>query len=222
MPPSPPPPPRLTTNRTGTFSPTDDNDSYVSNTLLHAATTAWLSDPLFTPFYHETGYIVAASTPAAIAALAARENPTPHNGFTALTTPAHFRATMPAGVLTGAFPGWQGWHKAHGAGWVHARKALVAAATEAARLGVRFVTGEGAGRVVGLVVEGGDVRGVRTAGGETWRAERTVLCAGAGAPGLVEMEGQLRPTAWTLCHIKMSAEEARRYRDLPVLFNVER
>lgn len=36
------------------------------------------------------------------------------------------------------------------------------------------------------------------------------------------MKNQLRPTAWTLAHIKMSPEEAKLYKDLPVLFNVER
>lgn len=58
---------------------------------------------------------------------------------------------MPDGVLTGGFPGWKGWHKSTGAGWVHARKALVSAAMEAQRLGVRLVTGSPQGQVTSLI-----------------------------------------------------------------------
>ncbi|KAL1630893.1 hypothetical protein SLS54_000767 [Diplodia seriata] len=206
----------------GLFSHDDDDEAYASNALLTHAGAAWKTDPVFAPFYHDTGYIMAASDPAAIAALHRREQPTPEKGFVALSSPADFRATMPAGVLTGDFPGWSGVYKATGAGWVHARKALVAAATEAQRLGARYVTGDPCGRVEELVVEAGDVRGARTADGKVWRADRTVLCAGATAPQLVDMRDQLRPTAWTLAHIKMTPEEARLYKDLPVLFNIER
>ena len=44
---------------------------------------------------------------------------------------------MPEGVLTGDFPNWRGWSKAEGAGWCHARNALVAAASEAEKQGVK-------------------------------------------------------------------------------------
>ncbi|GME32183.1 fructosyl amine:oxygen oxidoreductase [Neofusicoccum parvum] len=203
-------------------TPTDPAPTTVTNTLLAAAAAAWRSDPVFAPHHHPTGYILAASSAAALAALRAREQPSPANGFAALESAAHFRAAMAPGVLTGALPGWRGWLKRDGAGWVHARRALVGAAGEAERLGVRYVTGGPRGEVVGLVVEGGDVRGVRTRDGVVWRADRTVVCAGAWAPGLLDLEGQLRPTAWTLCHIKMGVEEARAYKDLPVLFHVER
>lgn len=129
---------------------------------------------------------------------------------------------MPAGVLTGDFPGWTGYHKPDGAGWVHARKALVAASAEAQRLGVRFVEGTPRGEVVRLVVRDGDVLGAETADGQRHLADRTVLAAGAAAPQLLDFENQLRPTAWTLGHIQMTEEEARVYRNLPVLFNIEK
>ncbi|KAF2146159.1 uncharacterized protein K452DRAFT_294763 [Aplosporella prunicola CBS 121167] len=206
----------------GTFSGPEDDEAYVSNTLLNRATEAWQKDHVFAPYYHETGYIVAASDPASIAALEKREQPTPEDGYVELNTPDQFRQTMPAGVLTGDFPGWKGWHKASGAGWVHARKALVAAATEAERLGAKFVTGPAQGNVTSLIFEEGDVKGARTQDGKEWRADRTVLCAGANAPGLLDFKDQLRPTAWTLAHIQMTDEEVKLYKNLPVLFNVER
>lgn len=129
---------------------------------------------------------------------------------------------MPEGVLTGDFPGWKGWAKKDGRGWVHARKALVSAAMEAQRLGVKLVTGSPHGQVTSLLYEDGDIKGAFTADGQQHRAERTILCAGANAPQLLDMKNQLRPTAWTLAHIKMTDEEVKLYKDLPVLFNVER
>ncbi|KAH0129256.1 fructosyl amine:oxygen oxidoreductase-like protein, partial [Aureobasidium melanogenum] len=36
------------------------------------------------------------------------------------------------------------------------------------------------------------------------------------------MKDQLRPTAWTLAHIKMTKEELQLFKNLPVLFNIER
>lgn len=133
---------------------------------------------------------------------------------------------MPEGVLTGEFPGWKGWWKKEGAGWVHAKKAMVSAAKEAERLGVKFVGGE-QGEVVELVyAEGeeikGDVVGVKTKDGKVHLAERIILSAGANCPNLIDFKDQLRPTAWTLAHIKMNPDELSLYRNLPVLFNIEK
>jgi sarcosine oxidase / L-pipecolate oxidase len=161
---------------------------------------------------------MASSDPKTIKELFDDEQPTAENGFVEVNTAEEFRALMPEGVLTGDFPGWKGWYKESGAGWVHARNALVAAATEAERLGVRLVTAE----VKQLLFEHGDVRGAQTVDGKEWCADRTILCAGANAPQLIDMKDQLRPTAWTLAHIAMSESEAETYKNLPVLFNVER
>jgi glycine/D-amino acid oxidase-like deaminating enzyme len=127
---------------------------------------------------------------------------------------------MPPGVLTGDFPGWKGWFSHKGAGWIHARKAMVSAYTEAKRLGANFITGTPHGNVVALVYGKGDVIGARTADGVIHRADRTILAAGAGSDRLLDFKKQLRPTAWTLSHIQMTAEECQLYRNLPVLFNV--
>lgn len=129
---------------------------------------------------------------------------------------------MPRGVLTGEFTDWEGFYKPKGAGWVHARKSMESAASEARRLGVNFITGEGQGRVVSLIYQDADIKGVRTADGKQHSADRTLLCAGANVDGLFDFKDQLRPTAWTLAHIKMTENEVKLYKDLPVLFNVER
>ncbi len=158
-----------------------------------------------------------------IARLREGERPTKERGFRELNSAEDFKKTMPEGVLTGDFPNWQGRYKATGSGWVHARKALVATIREAEKLGVKFICGENQGRVVELVVDSTNiVRGVKTVDGREHLADRTVLCSGANACQLLDMKDQLRPTAWTLAHINLTPEEAKSYRDLPVLFNVER
>ncbi|KAK5112558.1 hypothetical protein LTR85_011250 [Meristemomyces frigidus] len=197
-------------------------DASVSNRVVLEATKAWETDPIFKPYYHATGVVVAATKPENVQELYESEHATPENGYEPLKTAEDFRRTMPEGVLTGEFPGWKGWAKKDGCGWVHARKALVSAAMEAQRLGVKLVTGSPHGQVGSLIYEDGDVKGAITADGKHHRAERTILCAGANAPQLLDMKNQLRPTAWTLAHIKMTEEEAKLYKDLPVLFNVER
>lgn len=189
---------------------------------LTAAVDGWLNDPVFKPYFHDTGYIVAASSPEAKKHLMERERPKEENGFKLLKGKEEFQATMPPGVLTGEFPDWEGFYKAKGAGWVHARKSMESAAREAGKLGVRFITGEDQGKVVSLIYEDCDVKGAKTADGKEHKAGRTLLCAGANASGLFDFKDQLRPTAWTLGHIKMTDEEIKLYKDLPVLFNVER
>lgn len=129
---------------------------------------------------------------------------------------------MPPGVLTGEFPGWKGWFSQKDAGWIHALKAMVSAYTEAKRLGVKFTTGTPNGKVVAITYDNGDVTGAQTADGTIHRADHIILAAGAGSDRLLDFKKQLRPTAWTLCHISMTPEEAQRLRNLPVLFNVEK
>lgn len=101
------------------------------------------------------------------------------------------------------------------------RRALERTVEEAQRIGVRFITGE-RGRVLSLTYEDNDVKGVVLASGPAIRADIIIICAGANAVQLLDMKDQLRPTAWTLAHIKLSAEEALLYRNLPVLFNIEK
>lgn len=127
---------------------------------------------------------------------------------------------MPEGVLTGDFPNWKGGFRRTGAGWVFARGALMSAYHEAERLGVKFITGP-AGDVKILLLENGDIIGAETADGTRHRASTTILAAGAQAPSLLDCKDQLRPTAWTLAHIKMTPEECLLYKNLPVLFNLE-
>ena len=206
----------------GSFAGDDEKERHVSTTLLEATVHGWMDDPVFKPHFHETGCVIAATTKEGRAHMNTRDGPSDETGWSPLETKEDFQATMPKGVLTGAFPGWQGWWKKDGAGWVHARKSMESAGKEAQRLGVGFILGEQCGKVDKLIYEANDVKGAVTADGKQHRADRVILAAGANANAIFDMKDQLRPTAWTLAHIKMTPEEVKLFKNLPVLFNIER
>ena len=182
----------------------------------------WLNDPVFQPYYHDTGFIAAACTLDAYEFVKEHEVSDDPSLYIPLSG-TEFRQTMPDGVLTGDFPNWKGFWKKRGAGWVHARNAYVSAAEEAKKLGIRFLTGMTEGKVTSLLYgDNGDVVGVVTADGTEHRAARTIMTAGPYADQIIDFKDQLRPTAWTLAHIKMEPSEVELYKNLPVLFNVER
>lgn len=184
---------------------------------------AWKHDPLFAPFYHATGFIMAAVGDEAYEHCIdyARSE---QGNLVPLQSKQDFQKTMPKGVLQGDLPGWRGFWKDGGAGWVFASGALRAMHAEAVRLGVSFLTHESRGRVDELLYspDKDSVLGVRTADGTLHTATHTILAAGANSDTLLDFKSQLRPTAWTLAHIPLSAEEAQTYRNLPVLYGVDR
>ncbi|EUC49681.1 hypothetical protein COCMIDRAFT_32906 [Bipolaris oryzae ATCC 44560] len=188
-------------------SDSDSDEDYFWNRITQLAMHAWKHDPVFSSFYHDTGFIMAAVGDKAYKGCveyAKGEKIAPH-------------------VLQGELAGWKGFWKKKGAGWVFASGALKAMYNEALRLGVSFITGT-TGKVQELLYNPNKshVTGVRIVDGTEHVAKQTILAAGANSDLLVDFEQQLRPTAWTLAHIPLSGEEAEHYRNLPVLYGVDR
>ncbi|KAI1503167.1 fructosyl-amino acid oxidase [Biscogniauxia marginata] len=216
----------------GPQSEENTDSAYAWNRLHTICTESWLHDSIYKPFYHRTGYVSAASSDAAYTALL-EEIQGHENEYQPIDSADEFRSTMPKGVLTGDFVGWRGFAKSGSAGWVFARGAIIAAKQEAEKLGAQFITGR-KGEVVELVfsenpeassshsIEKRQLKGVKTADGTIHRTHTTILANGANADLLLDLKYQLRPTAWTLAHIKMTPSEAELYKDLPVLFNIEK
>lgn len=194
----------------------------VNEILGDQAFEGWTKDPLFQPYYHDSGLLMSACTQNGLDRLGVRVRPEDCSSLAKISTPEEFQKLAPPGVLQGEFPGWKGYFAKTGAGWAQARDALVAAAREAQRLGAKFVTGNPQGKVITLIFENNDVRGAVTADGKIWHAEQTILCAGANAGQFLDFKQQLRPTAWTLVHIKLTPEERALYKDMPVIFNIEK
>lgn len=201
----------------------DADDDFFWHYIHQLAMNAWKHDPLLKPFYHPTGFIDAAVGDDAYQRCVEYAEGEDAE-LLALNSKQDFAKTMPAGVLQGDFPGWRGFWKQRGAGWVSASGALKAMHAEAAKLGVHFVTGGPEGSVETLLYsrDSKTAVGVRTADGRSHMANHTILAAGANSDRLLDFQNQLRPTAWTLAHIPLSAAEAPLYRDLPVLYAVDR
>ncbi|KAI4681080.1 uncharacterized protein J4E88_005586 [Alternaria novae-zelandiae] len=204
-------------------SESDSLQDFFWNRLAQLAMHAWKCDPLFSPFYHDTGFIMAAVGEEAYQrcleyAKGEKEFPA------GLNTKHDFQQTMPGGLLQGDFPGWRGFWKKKGAGWVFASGALRAMHQEAVKLSVEFVTGSMEGSVEELLYnsDSSAVLGVKTRNGTEHKAQHIIVSAGANSDLLLDFESQLRPTAWTLAHLPLSAEEAKQYRNLPVLYGVDR
>ncbi|KAG9523675.1 fructosyl amine:oxygen oxidoreductase, partial [Aureobasidium melanogenum] len=207
----------------GEPSENDTEEQYVWNRMHQITTKYWKEDDVFKSFYHPTGIIFSAISDDVYEHVKGYTRGT-ESEWVSLNSPEDFKKTMPEGVLQGDFPGWRGFHKDHGAGWVFARGAMVSAYEEASRLGVKFITGDSAGKVTSLLHSDSKdtIIGARTAEGTSHHADQTILCAGANGDLLFDFEQQLRPTAWTLAHIPLSVEEAALFKNLPVLYNPER
>ncbi|OTA86165.1 hypothetical protein M434DRAFT_157511 [Hypoxylon sp. CO27-5] len=220
----------------GSHSEDDTDAAYAWNRLHTLCTRAWLEDPTYKPYYHRTGYVMAASSDPAYAVLL-EDIKVPEDEYENVNSAEEFRNTMPKGVLTGDFKIWRGFSKQSGAGWVFAKGAILAAKNEAEKLGVRFITGQ-KGEVVELLFSNNDqpdlikaekddgsrrtLEGVKTADGTIHKANITILASGANAELLFDFKGQLRPTAWTLAHIRMKPSKAELYKNLPILFHIEK
>ncbi|KAK6825454.1 hypothetical protein PG987_012948 [Apiospora arundinis] len=200
----------------------DQNDlDYAWNTIETLSSEVWRNDPVYAPRYHPTGFIYAAVSDEAWSKVKAAAEARP-DVYSLLEGADAFRQTMPKGVLTGDLTGWRGFIRREGAGRVEARDIMLDVHAEATKDGAAtFVCDPQAGRVAELLYENDEVVGAKTADGATHRADFTILAAGAGASTLIDFEKQLRPTAWTLAHVPLTAAEAPTYAELPVLFAVD-
>ncbi|TIA02439.1 putative sarcosine oxidase [Aureobasidium pullulans] len=115
---------------------------------------------------------------------------------------------------------WKGsWNKQ--AGWAHAANAIKKVADEAAKMGVRFISGP-SGEMVGLETEGDKVTGIRVKSGEIHHADKYILSTGAASPALLpELHTELWSKCWTYGLLELTEEEAAQFKNMPVVLNHE-
>lgn len=95
----------------GSFSGDVPQARSVSDMCLTAAVKGWLSDPVIKSHFHDTGYIVAASSPEGKKHLIERECPNEEDGFKPLQGKEAFQAGCMRGRLWRAPPGRQFHHR---------------------------------------------------------------------------------------------------------------
>ncbi|KAI1779206.1 FAD dependent oxidoreductase [Hypoxylon cercidicola] len=156
--------------------------------LALAAQDVWRADPLWRPFYRETGVYWISRTGFAQAVL---------NNYRRLGRPTEGKLfalpvaeakTRYEGVFDEAdYTGVENVLVNTTSGWADAKGALRAVTQRAVELGVKFVTAEI--EALEFDAEGACV-GVRTASGETYTAAHTILSTGAFTPKLLEQTAE--------------------------------
>lgn len=204
-------------NRWHEFKASETDPRRVAQSILsREALRTWKTDTIFSPYFHESGILLAGSTPELIEQVWRHDVSTQAAEFAELNTPPDFRKTARPGALNGQFSGWKGWLKKEGGGWFNSQKAMLSVYVEARRLGAKMLDGSPQGKVTAFIYEDGDVVGVNTADGSFHPADHVILTTGVSSDQMLDFKNQLRPIAFTLCHLQLTSAESRLYTKMPV------
>ncbi|RBR24435.1 uncharacterized protein FIESC28_02925 [Fusarium coffeatum] len=104
------------------------------------------------------------------------------------------------------------------AGWIDSVKAMELIGKECEGFGHVFHSGD-QGTVVKILRDGstGQVTGVQARDGTMYEADIVILAMGAYSDTLLDYERQLEATAYAVTHIKLSEEQYKRYKDMPII-----
>lgn len=198
----------------------DTEDLDPDDKLALEAKKLWQTDPVYSPYYHPTGFFYAASDPVLLDSFQRiKDWKKAHPDAKMIRSAEAFKENIPA--LTGEFPGWYAYKLGTDDGWLHARNSLISVYEACKGFGVKFVFGPN-GEIDEFLSKGDQITGVKAKSGAIHTAKEYVLTCGANAPRVFNMKGQMQPKCWTVAHIKLEKSELERFRGLPVLFNVQR
>ncbi|KAH7029537.1 FAD dependent oxidoreductase [Microdochium trichocladiopsis] len=186
----------------------------------------WQTDPLYTPHYHETGFLNVTSSAATqqtknvvetyISSIQA--NPAFDGKVQRVSGEDQIHSLVPA--FNGPIPGWSGYFNRL-AGYAHSANALRDVYRDCVRLGVKFHLGPKDGEVKSLLFAA--ARGVnicvgaKSRGGTLYQAQKTIVALGGNVCNLIPSLGpQVTGRCWGVAHIQLSPEEAATLRGIPV------
>jgi sarcosine oxidase/L-pipecolate oxidase len=197
---------------------------------------------LFGPFYHQTGYVVAASGNAPQKAVAhlqsALASISSHPVFCKEIRPLSGREDFKdfTWQYSGPLAGFKGYYNRI-AGYAHSTDALKGIWEHCASRGVKFVLGEFAGKAINLLYandnasqlippsaikqpneSSGQSRcvGIQTADGQRHLAETTICALGAYSASLIPKVSQfVVARCWSVAHVQLSESEADFLRGIP-------
>jgi sarcosine oxidase/L-pipecolate oxidase len=190
----------------------------------------WRHSPLFSPHYHHTGYLVASSASAPKKATShisrliesiSSHPDQPKASLTPISSAADVLQCVPQ--LTGPLNGWSGYFNSH-AGYARAAPALQAVYAELINRGVVFHLGA-AGQAVAVFPDEDDVKiypaprpYVKTADKQVHTADVVIMALGAHTARVLPAAGaQLTAKSWAVGHVRLTADEAARFKNLPVV-----
>jgi len=162
--------------------------------------------------YHECGVVMVRRS-------ALQAGDFERESFRLLEERGHAPERLDADAIARRFPAWKpgayvdGFFHAHG-GWAESGRVVETLLGELGELGVEVRESTA---VSGLRLEGGRVRGVRTALGEEEPADAVVLTAGSWTHELLgELDGPLRATGHAIFHLRPAEPELFRAERFPV------
>jgi sarcosine oxidase / L-pipecolate oxidase len=180
---------------------------------------------LFGPHFHQTGYVVCATGKAPVKATehlekalsSVESNSAFASGIERLSgTEAFKKYTW---QYSGPLRGFRGYYNRL-AGYAHSADTLRKTWEHCVSLGIRFVQGEEAGRVIELVYDDDGSRrkckGVRTANGKTHTSDLTICALGAHVSSLIGSCGRfVQARCWSVAHVQLNEQEANFLRGIP-------
>jgi sarcosine oxidase/L-pipecolate oxidase len=194
--------------------------------LALEAQALWRTDPLFTPYFHQTGIIFAGIEAPGRIVVDGYESILGKGNSPAVLLDAHDAQARFDGVFREG--DWSEvtkctWNPA--AGWGDAEGALRAVIQAAVDLGVRYV--QAAVERVGFDGDDGACSGVVTADGSQISAERVLLCTGAYTPWVLAESAPLKPeihsgdrmvaAASVMCSFTVPEEERHKLASAPII-----
>ncbi|KAK8137443.1 hypothetical protein PG984_002936 [Apiospora sp. TS-2023a] len=199
----------------------------VDRQLSLEARDMWRHDPLFQPYFHNTGRLDCEGSERGIAALKQQYQDLLDAGAGLeetnewLDDEDAILAKMPL-LERDQIRGWKAIFSRDG-GWLAAAKAINAIGEELKHQGVRFGFGSaGSFKQPLFAPEDKDQSvciGVETVDGTKYYADKVVLAAGAWSPALVDLEGQCCSKCWVYAHMQLTPAEAAEYRGCPVVYH---
>ncbi|WRT65294.1 uncharacterized protein IL334_002237 [Kwoniella shivajii] len=188
------------------------------------ARDGWTNDEVFQPYFHRTGRLDCGSTPEEIEGLKKAYKKSINAGVGLekttfwLETEDEILEKMPL-LDREQIKGWQAIWSSDG-GWLAAAKAINSIGNVLKKEGVNFgFGGAGSFRAPLFAEDGTTCVGVETVDGTKYFADKVVLAAGAWSSTLVDLEDQCISKAWVYAHMQLTPEEAKEYKDVPVVYN---
>ncbi|CZT15890.1 related to FAD-dependent oxidoreductase [Ramularia collo-cygni] len=194
-------------------------DPFYTNLALQAI-KAWQT-PLFGPYYHHTGYVVAATGSAPVKAVehleaalsSIQSHPELSPGIRRLDSPEDFKTYT--WQYSGPLTGFKGYFNPT-AGYAHSADALHGIWLHCASRGVRFILGDSIGKVSAIIYSGSRATGLVTADGRRHLADLVIVALGAHAASLIPSVGKFATArAWSVAHIQLSPSETNFLRGIP-------
>ena len=189
------------------------------------AIRAWKT-PLFGPYYHETGYVVATTGRAPQKAIQylhkSRESVAKHSvfapGIRNLDYAEDFKDL--AWQFTGPLTGFTGYFNRL-AGYAHSSDAMYGLWKHLVAKGIKFVLGEQRGKATKLLYSSGSSGrciGVQTADRLTHKASRIIVALGAYAATIVPDVGHsVVARCWSVAHVQLTKAECDYLRFIPTV-----